>query len=353
MPTTNTNTSTNRPYYDKILEDAGLSPVTAEELQSRFDAVTQAEYDRQRTDLQNATNQYYNQLYTTQNTAMDTIRQANAQAVATGASKGVQAANELSAILGLQSESATGAAELANQATILAQDETTAMLENILNAETQAAEQNQAIANALIQAGSVDVEAQNADTAAQQVLMNYWTQYMQALANEDSATANAILNEMINYDKKINPTNTENTSNTGSSTDSMLNLKAQNTATPTVRFLGTDYVSSDTAATKVNTLQTELAKYAEELGVTDKINVQEDVKQIQKYINENIELYEYSVGRGEYASEYSPASVELRKKYNLPSGGGTAARVAAQRQQRDINKDIDAIISKYQSLVTE
>lgn len=164
MPTTNTNTSAAK----RLEEDYGISPVTAEELQSRFDAVTRAEYDRQRTDLQTATNQYYNQLYTTQNTAMDTIRQANAQAVASGASKGVQAANELSAILGLQSESATGAAELANQATMLAQDETTAMLENMLNAQTQAAEQNQALAQLGIQLESVDVERQNAETARAQ-----------------------------------------------------------------------------------------------------------------------------------------------------------------------------------------
>lgn len=171
MPTTNTAT-TRKPYYESVIEDAGLSPVTAEELQSKFDAITRSEYDRQRTDLQNATNQYYNQLYNTQNTAMDTIRQANAQAVATGASRGVQAANELSAILGLQSESATGAAELANQATTLAQDETTAMLENVLNAETQAAEQNQALANILLQSGSVDVEGQNAQTAESQAYAN-------------------------------------------------------------------------------------------------------------------------------------------------------------------------------------
>lgn len=159
---TKTNTITDR------LKEYGLNPVTAAELQSKFDAITKAQYDRQRTDLQTATNQYYNQLYNTQNTAMDTIRQSNAQAVASGASKGVQAANELSAILGLQSEAATGAADLANQATTLAQDETTAMLENILNAETQAAEQNQALAQLGIQQDSVDVERQNAATAEMQ-----------------------------------------------------------------------------------------------------------------------------------------------------------------------------------------
>lgn len=157
-------------YYDQIKKDTGLEPVKAEELQSKFDAITEAEYDKQRTELQTATNKYYNQLYDTQQTTMDTIRQANAQAVASGASKGVQAANELSALLGLQSEAVTGATDLANQATTLAQDETQAMLENMLNAETQAAEQNQALAQILTQAGSVDVEQQNAQTALLQVI---------------------------------------------------------------------------------------------------------------------------------------------------------------------------------------
>lgn len=157
-------------YYDQIKKDSGLKPVNAKELQSKFDAITEAEYDKQRTELQTTTNKYYNQLYDTQQTTMDTIRQANAQAVASGASKGVQAANELSALLGLQSEAVTGATDLANQATTLAQDETQAMLDNMLNAETQAAEQNQALAQILTQAGSVDVEQQNAETALLQTI---------------------------------------------------------------------------------------------------------------------------------------------------------------------------------------
>jgi hypothetical protein len=195
-------------YYEGVIKDSGLSPVTSEELQSKFDAITRAEYDKQRTDLQTATNKYYNQLYDTQQTTMDTIRQANAQAVASGASKGVQAANELSALLGLQSEAVTGATDLANQATTLAQDESQAMLENMLNAETQAAEQNQALAQILTQAGSVDVENQNADTAKQQVLQNYWDKYLQAKADGDTDAADQILEEMSNYSTKGASSNT-------------------------------------------------------------------------------------------------------------------------------------------------
>lgn len=254
MPTTNT-TTTRKPYYESVIEDAGLSPVTAEELQSKFDAITRAEYDRQRTDLQTATNQYYNQLYNTQNTAMDTIRQANAQAVATGASRGVQAANELSAILGLQSESATGAAELANQATTLAQDETTAMLENMLNAETQAAEQNQALANILLQSGSVDVEGQNANTAQIQTLGNL---IAQAVADGNTELANKYRQQL---DTLLNQTNTTETP-TRPDQSTIANTLAGGT---TFNFGGSNYViSSSEPVTPSSAIDTKL----KDLGYT-------------------------------------------------------------------------------------
>lgn len=176
-------------YYEDVIDKAGLEPVKAEDLQKKFDAVTEAEYDKQRTELQNTENKFYNKLYDTQKTTMDTIRQNNAQAVATGASRGVQAANELAALLGLQQESVEGATDIANKATTIAQDETQAMLENVLNAETKAQEANQALANILVQAGSVDVEGQNADTAAMQV-QQQWQQMIEQirLTNPDLAT---------------------------------------------------------------------------------------------------------------------------------------------------------------------
>ena len=176
-------------YYEDVINKAGLEPVKAEDLQKKFDAVTEAEYDKQRTELQNTENKFYNKLYDTQKTTMDTIRQNNAQAVATGASRGVQAANELAALLGLQQESVEGSTDIANKATTLAQDETQAMLENVLNAETKAQAANQALANILVQAGSVDVEGQNADTAAMQV-QQQWQQMIEQIrqTNPDLAT---------------------------------------------------------------------------------------------------------------------------------------------------------------------
>lgn len=148
--------------------------VDAEELKQAYGDTAKAAYASKRTDLANTTNQYYNNLYNTQNTVMDTIRQSNAQAVASGASKGVQAANTLSALLGLQNESVQGATDLANESIKLAQDETAAVMEAEQKAMTDAQAANaqnlQNYANYIVQDKSVDVEAQNAATATSELI---------------------------------------------------------------------------------------------------------------------------------------------------------------------------------------
>lgn len=62
-----------------------------------------------------AQNQFSQNLGTTQATALDAIRRSNASAIASGANAGLSAANQLSAILGLQAESVDDATELANR----------------------------------------------------------------------------------------------------------------------------------------------------------------------------------------------------------------------------------------------
>lgn len=78
---------------------------------------------------QNASKNLYNQIYGTQATALDTIRRSNAEAIATGASKGVQAANELSSILDMQNTSAEEATRLADEDYALADEYETSLLE--------------------------------------------------------------------------------------------------------------------------------------------------------------------------------------------------------------------------------
>ena len=86
-------------------------------------------------------------MYGTQATALDTIRRNNAAAVATGASRGIQAANELSAILGLQEANTQTASELAQQRNLLADQEGAALAKNIVDAMTTSNAVKQALAN--------------------------------------------------------------------------------------------------------------------------------------------------------------------------------------------------------------
>ena len=142
-------------YYDYAQQQ-----VDEQAIADKFNAATAAQFNVQREQNRQAENQFYNQMYNTQRTAMDTIRQSNAAAVSSGASRGVQAANELSALLGLQEQSVSSATELAQANRQTAQEETAAVLENMLNAYQQAATERQQLVQQGIEAASVDVQQQ-------------------------------------------------------------------------------------------------------------------------------------------------------------------------------------------------
>lgn len=80
--------------------------------QAQRDAIANIFANQATTAYGAAQNQYANNMAQQQASLQDTIRRSQAQAVATGASKGMQAANELSSILGLQEQAAQGATEL-------------------------------------------------------------------------------------------------------------------------------------------------------------------------------------------------------------------------------------------------
>jgi hypothetical protein len=145
------------------------SRVDEQAITDKFNAATAAQFNVQREQNRQAENQFYNQMYNTQQTAMDTIRKSNAAAVSTGASRGVQAANELSAILGLEKESVAGATELAQANRQTAQEETAAVLENVLKAYQQAVQEKQTAVQQSIESASVDVQQEANQTEAQKV----------------------------------------------------------------------------------------------------------------------------------------------------------------------------------------
>lgn len=150
----------------KKYQDYAASQVDEQAILDKYNAATHAQFAAQREQNRQAENQFYNQMYNTQRTAMDTIRQSNAAAVATGASRGVQAAQELSALLGLQQESVAGATEIAQAHRQTAQEETAAVLENVLNAYQQAATERSQLVQQGIEAASVTAQEQANAVAA-------------------------------------------------------------------------------------------------------------------------------------------------------------------------------------------
>jgi len=103
-----------------------------------FDNATNANYDALGKAYDTTQNQYYNRLYDNQSLAMDTQRKMNASAVTSGASKGMQAATQLSGILGLQQTSAADSTALAQGRNALNDQRLAAMEKNTALAMTQA-----------------------------------------------------------------------------------------------------------------------------------------------------------------------------------------------------------------------
>ncbi len=180
-------------YYDYAQKQ-----IDEQAILDKYNAATVAQYNVQREQNRQAENQFYNQMYNTQKTAMDTIRQANASAVASGASRGVQAANELSALLGLQQESVASATEIAQANRQTAQEETAAVLENVLNAYQQASQERSQLTQQAIEAASLTAQEQQAAAEANKaktehdkylldLKVNDPDKYYQVIAQENAA----------------------------------------------------------------------------------------------------------------------------------------------------------------------
>ena len=169
----NTNTGSKKTYtVDDIvnLNQQAYDAVDEQAILDKYNQATAAQFAAQQNQNMIAENNFYNQMYNTQRTAMDTIRQSNANAVSTGASRGMQAANELSALLGLQQESIASATELANARRQTAQEETAAMLQNIVQASQDAANQRQQAMESMIQARSLAASEGQLDRANKDAL---------------------------------------------------------------------------------------------------------------------------------------------------------------------------------------
>ena len=203
--------TTTTPSVKKYV-DYAQQQVDEQAILDKYNAATLAQFNIQREQNRQAENAFYNQMYNTQKTAMDTIRQSNAAAVSSGASRGIQAANELSALLGLQQESVEQATELAQTNRQTAQEETAAVLENVLNAYQQATQERQQLVSSAIESASVDAqEAANqtaaieAETNRMQVEQTRRDALQSAAAQSTAAYLSELSNQGYDYSKEYSP----------------------------------------------------------------------------------------------------------------------------------------------------
>lgn len=192
-------TTTKRTNYQGVKEDYTK---LADELYNSYkqqgaEAAQQA-YALRRQQQQQAEQDFYNQLYDTNATVLDTIRRNNASAIATGASKGAAAANELSTILQGQQTSVDAATELAQSNYDLASEEANAYITAEQQARQQAATDATTLAGNLAVAGQADAQIEAANISAEAAKYQTDSDYnklknaLGVYTNPDSSEANRL-----------------------------------------------------------------------------------------------------------------------------------------------------------------
>ena len=149
---------------NKMYDENRAQVTTAEAQTENLNKQSQAAYKQQQIESQKAQNQFAQNQQANQLSALDAIRRSNASAIANGANAGLSAANQLSAILGLQEETSDAATKLANTNIDNAAALNTQLNENAAKGQQMANELNATLdANAAELAKSL---ATNADTIA-------------------------------------------------------------------------------------------------------------------------------------------------------------------------------------------
>ena len=148
-------------YYAKQF---GLDTSVAN-LQSKFDALTKAEYAQKRAEYARSEDEYYrNQLGYNQQ-YMTAANNAISSAIASGASRGMQFANQFAAQNQIASDNATGARDLAQAYNDLAASEAEAYTQNAVNAYENIQQLKQNILAQAVADRANEVQRYAADTS--------------------------------------------------------------------------------------------------------------------------------------------------------------------------------------------
>lgn len=155
-----------------------------------YDDATRAAYDIEQNS--GAERSYYRHLADAQNTALESIRNAYGQAVTQGASKGMQAANQLSAILGFGATANEEATQLAIDKQARANEYATQMAQNAKDALSYSNSTQMDLASLSRQLYNDDIQQKTAELAYNQGINTDYANY-----NSARYTANASLNASL------------------------------------------------------------------------------------------------------------------------------------------------------------
>ena len=162
-------------------------------IKSIYDAAAKQGYDIEQ--ISGAEKSYYQHLADAQNSALDTIRQQYGQAVAQGASKGMQAANQLSSILGTSAIANEEATQLAIDKQTRANTYAQQVAENAKSALQYSNQQQMDLATLSRQLYNDDIQKLTAQLSYNQGIntdtANYRTGRQSALSSLQASLANS------------------------------------------------------------------------------------------------------------------------------------------------------------------
>lgn len=165
-----------------------------DEIYNIYRDATQAAYSTELAAQQDATRNYYSNMAKAQDTAIDTMRQQYGTAIASGASKGMQAANALSAILGTTQQTAQQATQLAVDRQALGQQYGAQVKADAKNALSYANDMANTIAGLSHQFYNDDIQRKTAELSYNQGINTDNAGYQANKYTADSNLAGNIVN---------------------------------------------------------------------------------------------------------------------------------------------------------------
>lgn len=180
------------------------------EIEALFNDVIDANYAKLNAQQARSTDQFYDQLGAVQNTVLDTLGKNNLAAIQTGASKGMQASQELAAVLGIGMEGSAGATALADQQYELglqeAADRRMASSEALTAANTAGTAMG-TIAAEILNAQAVNYGSElNYDASLRGILGSLEAQRLANTGQANAAAIGASANGSSGYTPQVSPT---------------------------------------------------------------------------------------------------------------------------------------------------